>query len=135
VRVGRGGHLANDGVGFAAPRAGGRMSTAAAAVRTRAPAAEHGNRTVRLLALVVAREVRLTWLLFDKEVRELLVSRALWAMVLISAPLVGFSFIQAVRLYTQSSSNALRLPQLVPNINPLDGIVIPTFGAVYLMNT
>ena len=111
------------------------MSTAAAAVRTRAPAAEHGNRTVRLLALVVAREVRLTWLLFDKEVRELLVSRALWAMVLISAPLVGFSFIQAVRLYAQSSSNALRLPQLVPNINPLDGIVIPTFGAVYLMNT
>src|SRR5437660_2280561 len=101
----------------------------------RAPAAEHGNRTRRLLALVVAREVRLTWLLFEKEVRELLVSRALWAMVLISAPLVGFSFIQAVRLYTQSSTNALRLPQLVPNLNPLDGIVIRTFGAVYLMNT
>src|SRR6266516_3818640 len=101
----------------------------------RAPAAEHCNRTRRLLALVVAREVRLSWLLFEKEVRELLVSRALWAMVLISAPLVGFSFIQAVRLYTQSSTNALRLPQLVPNLNPLDGIVIPTFGAVYLMNT
>src|SRR5437763_1866012 len=111
------------------------MSTAAVAVGARVPAREGGNRTLRLLALVVAREVRLTWLLFDKEVRELLVSRALWAMVLISAPLVGFSFIQAVRLYTQSSSNALRLPQLVPNINPLDGIVIPTFGAVYLMNT
>ena len=93
------------------------------------------HHTTRLLALVVAREARLTWLLFEKEVRELLVSRALWAMVLISAPLVGFSFIQAVRLYTQSSSNALRLPQLVPNLNPLDGIVIPTFGAVYLMNT
>src|SRR5205807_9216552 len=130
------GGLAHDGVGAAAPRAGGRMSSAAVAVGVRARASEGGrNRTVRLLALVVAREVRLTWLLFDKEVRELLVSRALWAMVLISAPLVGFSFIQAVRLYAQSSSNALRLPQLVPNINPLDGIVIPTFGAVYLMNT
>src|SRR5437660_7537310 len=101
----------------------------------RAPAAEHGNRTRRLLALVVARELRLTWLLFAKEVRELLVSRALWSMVLISAPLVGFSFIQAVRMYSQSSSNAFRLPQLLPNVNPLDGIIIPTFGAVYLMNT
>ena len=107
----------------------------AAVAVARAPAARSGRRTARLLALIAGRELRLTWLLFEKEVRELLVSRALWAMVLISAPLVGFSFIQAVRLYTQSSSNALRLPQLVPNLNPLDGIVIPTFGAVYLMNT
>ena len=94
-----------------------------------------GNRTLRLLGLVAVRELRLTWLLFAKEVRELLVSRALWSMVLISAPLVGFSFIQAVRMYSQSSSNAFRLPQLLPNVNPLDGIIIPTFGAVYLMNT
>jgi ABC-2 type transport system permease protein len=107
----------------------------AAVAVARAPAARSGRRTARLLALIAGRELRLTWLLFEKEVRELLVSRALWAMVLISAPLVGFSFIQAVRMYAQSSSNALRLPQLVPNLNPLDGIVIPTFGAVYLMNT
>jgi ABC-2 type transport system permease protein len=93
------------------------------------------QRTFELLGLVVARELRITWLLFHKELRELLVSRALWAMVLISAPLVGFSFIQAVRLYAQSSSNAARLPQLVANLNPLDGIIVPTFGAVYLMNT
>src|SRR5689334_3318973 len=90
---------------------------------------------IEVLALVVRREMRVTGLLFRKELRELLVSRALWAMVLISAPLVGFSFIQAVRLYAQSSANAQRLPQLIPNLNPLDGIVIPTFGAVYLMNT
>ena len=56
-------------------------------------------------------------------------------MVLISAPLVGFSFIQAVRLYAQSSANAARLPQLAGNLSPLDGIIVPTFGAVYLMNT
>jgi ABC-2 type transport system permease protein len=109
--------------------------TAGVAAAPSLTAGHHDHRTMRLVALVVARDVRLSWLLFEKEVRELLVSRALWAMVLISAPLVGFSFIQAVRLYTQSSSNALRLPQLVPNLNPLDGIVIPTFGAVYLMNT
>src|SRR5438045_9401740 len=92
------------------------------------------SRTLQLLGIVLRREVRLTWLLFAKEVRELLVSRALWAMVLISAPLVGFSFIQAVRLYTQSSSNALRLPQLVPNMNPLDAIGNPTLCAAARMN-
>src|SRR6266851_5642882 len=93
------------------------------------------QRTLRLVGVLLARELRVSWLLLAREIRELLVSRALWAMVLLSAILVGFSFIQAVRLYTQSSTNALRLPQLVPNLNPLDGIVIPTFGAVYLMNT
>ncbi|HEY1293826.1 MAG TPA: heme-binding domain-containing protein [Chloroflexota bacterium] len=93
------------------------------------------RRTLGLLWLIFSRELRLTWLLFVKEVRELLVSRALWAMVLISAPLVGFTFIQAVRLYSQNSASALKLPQLAVNQNPLDGIVIPVFGAVYLMNT
>lgn len=93
------------------------------------------QRTLQLLGIVIARELRITWLFFQKEVRELVVSRALWAMVLISAPLVGFSFIQAVRLYAQSSANAARLPQLTANLSPLDGIIVPTFGAVYLMNT
>jgi ABC-type transport system involved in multi-copper enzyme maturation permease subunit len=88
-----------------------------------------------LLGLIVQREVRLSWFLFVKELRELLVSRALWAMVLIGALLVGFSFIQAVRLYSESSTAALRLPQLAVNQNPLDGIVIRSFAAVYLMNT
>jgi ABC-2 type transport system permease protein len=106
---------------------------------TTAPPAPTGQsrtrRTVDLLWLILSRELRLTRLLFAKELRELLVSRALWAMVLISAPLVGFSFIQAVRLYSENSASALKLPQLAANQNPLDGIVIPVFGAVYLMNT
>lgn len=93
------------------------------------------RRTFHLLWLILSRQLRLSWLLFTKELRELLVSRALWAMVLISAPLVGFSFIQAVRLYSQNSASALKLPQLAANQNPLDGIVIPVFSAVYLMNT
>jgi hypothetical protein len=56
-------------------------------------------------------------------------------MVVISAPLVGFSFIQAARLYSQNSASALNLPQLAVNQNPLDGTVIPIFSGVYLMNT
>ena len=62
-------------------------------------------------------------------------SRALWTMVFVSALVVGFSFIQAVRLYALSSNSAARLPQLAVNLNPLDGIIVPLFGAVYLMNT
>src|SRR5713226_9744107 len=93
------------------------------------------RRTLHLLWLILSRELRLTRLLFASELRELMVSRALWAMVLISAPLVGFSFIQAVRRYSETSSNALKLPQLAANLSPLDGIIGPTLGAVYLMNT
>src|SRR5712692_11254256 len=93
------------------------------------------RRTLRLLWLILSRELRLTRLLFASELRELMVSRALWAMILISAPLVGFSFIQAVRRYSETSSNALKLPQLAANLSPLDGVIVPTLGAVYLMNT
>jgi len=114
------------------------VATTVAASRTgpeTLTASDRTRRTLALLWLIFTRELRLAWLLFVKEVRELLVSRALWAMVLISAPLVGFSFIQAVRLYSQNSASAVKLPQLAVNQNPLDGIVIPVFGAVYLMNT
>src|SRR5213082_1838268 len=93
------------------------------------------RRTFGLVGLILARELRLTRLLFASELRELIVSRALWAMVLISAPLVGFSFIQAVRRYSETIANALKLPQLAANLSPLDGIIGPTLGAVYLMNT
>jgi ABC-2 type transport system permease protein len=93
------------------------------------------RRTAELLWVIASRELRLTRLLFASELRELMVSRALWAMILISAPLVGFSFIEAVRRYSETSSNALKLPQLAANLSPLDGIIVPTLGAVYLMNT
>jgi ABC-2 type transport system permease protein len=93
------------------------------------------KRTPRLLWIIVARELRLMWLLFGKEVRELLVSRALWAMALFSSLLVGFTFIQAVGLYSDASATAVKLPQLAVNQNPLDGIVIRVFAAVYLLNT
>ena len=117
------------------------MTLAEVAFRSRArapgarPLSPGTRRTLGLLWLILSRELRLTRLLFASELRELMVSRALWAMVLISAPLVGFSFIQAVRRYSETSSNALKLPQLAANLSPLDGIVVPTLGAVYLLNT
>src|SRR2546430_16732670 len=117
------------------------MTLTEVAFRSRARAPGAGplspgtRRTLGLLWLILSRELRLTRLLFASELRELMVSRALWAMVLISAPLVGFSFIQAVRRYSETSSNALKLPQLAANLSPLDGIIVSTLGAVYLMNT
>ncbi|BCL61928.1 hypothetical protein DGMP_26210 [Desulfomarina profundi] len=67
--------------------------------------------------------------------RVLLMSPALWGMLVILSLLVGYSFIQAVELYSQASRTALAYPEMAAGMNPLDGIFIPTFGACYLVET
>ncbi len=62
-------------------------------------------------------------------------SPALWGMLVILSLLVGYSFIQAVELYSQASRTALAYPEMAGGMNPLDGIFIPTFGACYLVET
>src|SRR4029077_1641616 len=69
--------------------------------------------------------------LLAKEVDELLGGRALWTMLLILCPLVGYSFFQAVALYGEASAAARDQSQLATSLSPLDGIVVPTFGALY----
>ena len=73
--------------------------------------------------------------LLTKEVRELLSGRALWTMLLILCPLVGFSFFQAVALYGEASAAARDRPQVATSLSPLDGILVPTFGAFYVTVT
>jgi ABC-2 type transport system permease protein len=73
--------------------------------------------------------------LLAKEVRELLSGRALWTMLLILCPPVGFSFFQAVALYGEASTAARDQPQLATSLSPLDGILVPTFGAFYVTAT
>ena len=73
--------------------------------------------------------------LMTKEVGELLSGRALWTMLLILCPLVGFSFFQAVALYGEASAAARDQPQLATSLSPLDGILVPTFGAFYVAVT
>jgi ABC-2 type transport system permease protein len=73
--------------------------------------------------------------LLAKEVRELLSGRALWTMLLILCPLVGYSFFQAVALYGEASAAARDQPQLATSLSPLDGIFVPTFGAFYVTVT
>src|SRR5713101_6869264 len=73
--------------------------------------------------------------LLAKEVGELLSGRALWTMLLILCPLVGYSFFQAVALYGEASAAARDQPQLATSLAPLDGILAPTFGAFYITVT
>jgi hypothetical protein len=48
---------------------------------------------------------------------------------------VGYSYIQAVGLYGEASRSAAQFPEVARNLSPLDGILVPTFGALYLANT
>ena len=73
--------------------------------------------------------------LLAKEVAGLLNGRALWTMLLILCPLVGYSFFQAVALYGEASAAARDQPQLATSLSPLDGILVPTFGAFYVTAT
>jgi ABC-2 type transport system permease protein len=73
--------------------------------------------------------------LLAKEARELLSGRALWTMLLILCPLVGFSFYQAVALYGEASAAAQGQPQLATSLSPLDGMLVPTLGGFYVAVT
>jgi len=73
--------------------------------------------------------------LLVKEVAELLSGRALWTMLLMLCPLVGYSFFQAVELYGEASAAARDQPLLATSLSPLDGILVPTFGAFYVAVT
>jgi hypothetical protein len=74
-------------------------------------------------------------LVLVQEIRGLLVSPALWIMLIIVSLLVGYSFLQAVDLFNQASRTALSFPELAGGMNPLEGIFVPTFGAYYLSQT
>jgi ABC-2 type transport system permease protein len=73
--------------------------------------------------------------LLAKELREALSGRALWTMLLILCPLVGYSFFQAVSLYGEASAAAKDQSQLASGLSPLDGVLVPSFGALYLAVT
>jgi ABC-type transport system involved in multi-copper enzyme maturation permease subunit len=75
------------------------------------------------------------WPLLAKELREIISGRALWTMLLLLCPLVGYSFFQAVSLYGESSSAALQSPVLAISLSPLDGILVPTLGSFYVAVT
>jgi ABC-2 family transporter protein len=73
--------------------------------------------------------------LLSKELWEIASGRALWIMLLILCPLVGYSFFQAVSLYGEASAAAVDSPVLGSGLSPLDGVLVPTFGGLYLAAT
>src|SRR5712672_1028510 len=73
--------------------------------------------------------------LLVKEGWEILSGRALWTMLLLMCPLIGYSFFQAVSLYNEASAAGLQSPVLASSLSPLDGILVPTLGAFYVAVT
>jgi ABC-type transport system involved in multi-copper enzyme maturation permease subunit len=70
-----------------------------------------------------------------KEWRELLASRAYWLLLLMIGPLVGHGFMTAVDLYAEASGIGGGPAALSQGLTPLDGIIVPTFGAYDLAVT
>src|SRR3954464_5867074 len=75
------------------------------------------------------------WPLLTKELREITSGRALWTMLLLLCPLIGYSFLQAVSLYGEASTAGLQAPVLANRLSPLDGVLVPTLGASYVAVT
>jgi hypothetical protein len=73
--------------------------------------------------------------LLKKELRGVLGGRALWTMLLLLCPLVGYSYFQAVSLYGEASAAAQQSPVLAVSLSPLDGMLVPTFGSFYVAVT
>jgi ABC-2 type transport system permease protein len=73
--------------------------------------------------------------LLGKELWEVASGRALWTMLLIQCPLLGYSFFQAISLYSEASAAAGDSPVLGSGLSPLDGVLVPTFGGLYLAAT
>jgi ABC-type transport system involved in multi-copper enzyme maturation permease subunit len=71
------------------------------------------------------------WLL-KKEWRELLASRAWWLFLVLMGPLVGVSFISAVRTYAEASGLNGSSAGVGEAFSPLVGIWAPTFSACEL---
>ena len=73
--------------------------------------------------------------LLVKELWEILSGRALWTMLLLMCPLIGYNFFQAISLYGEASAAGLQSPVLAASLSPLDGVLVPTLGASYVAVT
>ena len=81
------------------------------------------------------RSLKFLPVLFAKEWRELLASRASWILLIFIGPLVGNSFITAVNFYAEASGAGGGAAALAQGLTPLDGIFVPTWGAYDLAIT
>jgi len=73
--------------------------------------------------------------LVGKEWRGLVVSRAWWVLIFLVGPLVGVTFIGAVRTYAEASGLGGTSAGVGEAFSPLDGIWVPTFVAYEIAAT
>ena len=74
------------------------------------------------------------WLI-EKELREIAASRSYWLLLLVIGALVGHAFMTSVALYAEASGIGGGPSALAQGLSPLEGIVVPTFGAYDLAAT
>ena len=74
-------------------------------------------------------------LLLNKELHELTASRSYWLLLLATAALVGHAFNNSVALYAEASGAGGGSAALAQGLHPLDGFVVPMFGAYDLVAT
>ena len=72
------------------------------------------------------------WWLVEKEWRDLVVSRAWWVLLVVMGPLVGVSFIGAVRSYAEVSGLGGTAAGVGEALSPLVGVWAPTFSGCEL---
>lgn len=75
------------------------------------------------------------WNLLSKELRDVTRARTFWLALVVTTWLGGYSYVQAVQIYSDASRSAVGIPELSRGLSPLDGIVVPTFGTIYLTAT
>ena len=73
--------------------------------------------------------------IFWYEARKLVGNRAFWILLLFLCPLLGYSFVQAIDLFSAASRTAIERPELAGGMTTLDGVLVPTLGAFYLATT
>ncbi len=78
------------------------------------------------------RELRL---LIAMDLRELLAMRSYWLLLLVVSALVGQTFLSAVQFYAEASGAGGGAAALSQGLSPLEGILVPTFGAYDLAAT
>lgn len=81
------------------------------------------------------RSIRQFGLLMAMDLRELLASRSYWLMLLAVCALVGQAFMTSVALYAEASGVGGGPAALAQGLSPLEGILVPTFGAYDLTAT
>ena len=74
-------------------------------------------------------------LLLKKEFAFLFSSKAVLCGLLIVPLLIGYSFLQAVDLFSEASRSAIQFKDLAQGMNPFEGLFVPTWGALYLIST